>query len=129
MPLTPLQALLGFAYLSRSLHAAVELLIASVAVMAAVALRRRKGPLSAGGLLMLGMGALIDLSARTIAPNQSVANVFAGTAVVLFLWGIIRILMNAAEYATRWAGREISSILRDLVGLILYAAIVIFVLG
>src|SRR5579862_5744938 len=111
MPLTPLQALMGFAYLSHRLHTAVEFLVASAAVMAALALRRRKGPLSAGGLLFVGLGALIDMWSGTIAPNPSAANALAGAAMVIFLWGIIRILMNAIEYATHRTGHEFSSIL------------------
>lgn len=129
MALTPLQSLLGFGYLRPHLHDAIELIIILVAFPVATALRRRKTVVSSAGFILIGLGAIIDLLSMTIAPTTQVANAFAGTAVILFFWGVVRLLMDAVAFTARRVRRDFSTILRDLVSLSLYAAIVILVLA
>lgn len=129
MALTPLQSLLGFGYLRPHLHDAIELIIILVAFPVATALRRRKTVVSSAGFILIGLGAIIDMLSMTIAPTTQVANAFAGTAVILFFWGVVRLLMDAVAFTARRVRRDFSTILRDLVSLSLYAAIVILVLA
>ena len=129
MPLTPLQALLGFAYLPPHLHSAIELIIILVAFPVATALRRRTTVVTSAGFILLGLGAILDMLSVTVAPTAQAANAFAGAAVVMFFWGIVRLLMDAVSFMARRVRRDFSSILRDLVSLSLYAAIVILVLA
>jgi small-conductance mechanosensitive channel/CRP-like cAMP-binding protein len=129
MALTPLQSLLGFGYLRPHLHDAIELIIILVAFPVATALRRRKTVVSSAGFILIGLGAIIDLLSMTIAPTTQAANAFAGTAVILFFWGVVRLLMDAVAFTARRVRRDFSTILRDLVSLSLYAAIVILVLA
>jgi small-conductance mechanosensitive channel/CRP-like cAMP-binding protein len=129
MPLTPLQLLLGFGYLPPHLHAAIELIIILIAFPVATALRRRKTVVTSAGFILLGMGAVLDMLSVTVAPTVQAANAFAGTAVVLFFWGVVRLLMDAVSFMARRVRRDFSTILRDLVSLSLYAAIVILVLA
>src|SRR5258708_7381864 len=117
MPLTPLQSLLGFDYLPPHWHGIVEFLIVNIAVGAAVALRRRKTVFTASGFMILGLGALIDLFAVTVAPTAKIANSFAAAGMILFLWGIIRLIMDAVEFSARRVRRDFSTILRDLISL------------
>jgi small-conductance mechanosensitive channel/CRP-like cAMP-binding protein len=129
MPLTPLQSLLGFAYLPFHLHGVVELIVMLVAFPAATALRRRKTVVTSVGFILIGLGMIVDMLSVTVAPTAQMANAFAGAAVVLFFWGIVRLLMDAVAFMARRVRRDFSTILRDLVSLSLYAAIVILVLA
>lgn len=129
MALTPLQSLLGFGYLRPHLHDAIELIIILVAFPVATALRRRKTVVSSAGFILIGLGAIIDMLSMTIAPTRQAANAFAGAAVILFFWGVVRLLMDAVAFTARRVRRDFSTILRDLVSLSLYAAIVILVLA
>ena len=129
VPLTPLQSLIGFDYIPRHMHLAVELMFANACFLAAIALRRRKTVVSSAGFLMLGLGALLDLIATAAFANQKVADAFAGIAVILFFWGVIRLIIDALTYSARRVRRNVSTILRDLVSLSLYAAVLIGVLA
>ncbi len=128
LPLTPLQSLLGFDYLPYRFNGAVELLLAFVCFGAAIALRRRRWILTSPSFLMLGLGALIDLIGVSAVSNPKTAAGFGGAAVLLFFWGVVRILMDAVDYASRRA-RDTSNILRDLISLSLYAAVLVGVLA
>ena len=129
LPLTPLQSLLGFDYLPHRYHGAVELLFAFVCFAAAIALRRRRRIVSSPTFMMLGLGALIDLIAASVVSNPKVASGFGGAAVLLFFWGLVRLLMDAVDRTSKRARRDASNILRDLIGLSLYAAVLVAVLA
>ncbi len=128
LPLTPLQTLLGFEYLPYRFNGAIELGFAFVCFAAAVALRRRGRLITSPSFLMLGLGTLVDLIGSSAIANPKLATGFGGAAVLLFFWGIVRLLMDAVDYASRRA-RDTSNILRDLISLILYAAVLVGVLA
>jgi small-conductance mechanosensitive channel/CRP-like cAMP-binding protein len=129
LPLTPLQSLLGFDYLPYRYNGAVELLFAFACFAAAIALRRRHRIVTSPSFMMLGLGALIDLLAGSAVSNPKLAVGFGGAAVLFFFWGVVRVLMDAVDYASRRARRDVSNILRDLISLILYAAVFVGVLA
>ncbi len=128
LPLTPLQSLLGFDYLPPRFNGAVELLFAFVCFGAAIALRRRRWIFTSPSFLMLGFGALIDLIGGSVVSNPKTAAGFGGAAALFFFWGVVRLLMDVVDYASRRA-RDTSNILRDLISLILYAAVLVAVLA
>ncbi len=129
LPLTPLQSLLGFDYLPHRYHAAIELLFAFVCFAAAIALRRRRRIVTSPTFMMLGLGAMIDLIAGSVVSNPKFAGAFGGAAVLFFFWGVVRLLMDTVDYTTRRARRDVSNILRDLISLSLYAAVLVGVLA
>jgi len=129
LPLTPLQSLLGFDYLPHRYHGAIELLFAFVCFAAAIALRRRRRIVTSPTFMMLGLGALIDLVAGSVVSNPKLAGAFGGAAVLFFFWGVVRLLMDTVDYTTRRARRDVSNILRDLISLSLYAAVLVAVLA
>ena len=129
LPLTPLQSLLGFDYLPYRFHAAVELLIAFACFATAIALRRRARMLSAPTFVLLGFGALIDVIQVAMISNPRVADVFGAVAVLSFFWGVVHFFMHSIAYRTGRTRREASNILRDLIALALYAAVVVGVLA
>ncbi len=127
--LTPLQSLLGFDHLPYGYRGAIELLFALLCFAAAIALRRRRQIVTSPTFMMLGLGALIDLIAGAAVSNRRVAAGFGGAAVLLFFWGMVRLLIDAVDYASRRARRDVSNILRDLISLSLYAAVLVAVLA
>ncbi len=129
LPLTPLQSLLGFDYLPYRYNSAVELMFAFVCFAAAIALRRRQRMLTSPSFMMLGLGALIDLVGGSMVSNTRVATGLGGAAVLLFFWGVVRLVMDAIDYTSRRVGRDVSNILRDLISLSLYAAVLVAVLA
>jgi small-conductance mechanosensitive channel/CRP-like cAMP-binding protein len=129
LPLTPLQSLLGFDYLPYRYHGLIELLFAFVCFAAAIALRRRSRMVTSPSFMLLGLGALIDLIAGSTVANPKVAAGFGGAAVLFFFWGIVRLLMDGVDHASRRARHDVSNILRDLISLILYAAVLVGVLA
>jgi small-conductance mechanosensitive channel/CRP-like cAMP-binding protein len=129
LPLTPLQSLLGFDYLPYRYHGALELVFAFVCFGAAIALRRRRRIVTSPSFMMLGLGVLIDLVAGSAVSNPRVAGGFGGAAVLLFFWGVVRLLMDAVDYTSRRVRRDFSNILRDLISLSLYAAVLVGVLA
>lgn len=129
LPLTPLQSLLGFDYLPHRYHGAIELLFAFVCFAAAIALRRRRRIITSPSFTMLGLGALIDLVAGSTVSNPKLASAFGGAAVLFFFWGVVRLLMDAVDYSSRRDRRDVSNILRDLISLSLYAAVLVGVLA
>src|SRR5271166_5325010 len=129
LPLTPLQSLLGFDYLPHRYHAAVELAFAFGCFGAAIAVRRRRQMLTAPTFALLGAGALIDVIDVSAISNARAAGILGAVAVLSFFWGIVHLLMNSIAYRSRRIRRETSNILRDLIGLGLYAAVVVGVLA
>ncbi|HXN86903.1 MAG TPA: mechanosensitive ion channel family protein [Candidatus Binataceae bacterium] len=129
LPLTPLQSLLGFDYLPHRYHGAIELLFAFVCFAAAIAIRRRRLLITSSAFMMLGLGAFIDLLAGSAIANPNVANLLAGLAVLLFFWGAVRTLTDAVAHRSRRIRRDESNIVRDLIRLALYAAVLVIVLA
>ena len=129
LPLTPLQSLLGFDLLPHRYGGAIELLFAFICFGAAIALRRRRRLVTSTSLVLLGFGAFIDLIGGSTVSNVRSANVLAAVAVVSFSWGVVHLMMDAAVFVARRGNRDASNILRDLIGLGLYATVVVVVLS
>jgi small-conductance mechanosensitive channel/CRP-like cAMP-binding protein len=129
LPLTPLQSLLGFDYLPHRSHAAVELLFAFACFGGAIILRRRRQMISSPTFTLLGLGALLDVINVSAIANPKVAGIFGAGAVLAFFWGVVHFFMHSFAYRTQRTRRESSNILSDLIGLGLYATVVVGVLA
>jgi len=104
-----------------------EAILALGLVMLAVALRHRRREFSACSVLV-ALSLLADLLARSLNVSPSVALYGRALALVLFLFGLIRLLLELLVLAARRGRTHFSSIFKDLVLLALYAIVVLVVL-
>jgi small-conductance mechanosensitive channel/CRP-like cAMP-binding protein len=127
MPLTQLQSLLGFEGLSVDTRTIVESAVAVAALLYALALRHRRGNLQAWPVAMAGVGLVIDV-ATPLLGHARFAYVTDTAAVILFLWGVIRIGLELADAVTHRGREHFSTIFRDLLTLTLWSLVVMIVL-
>ncbi len=127
MPLTQLQSLLGFEGLSVDTRTIVESAVAVAALLYALALRHRRGNLQAWPVAMAGVGLVIDV-ATPLLGHARFAYVIDTAAVILFLWGVIRIGLELADAVTHRGREHFSTIFRDLLTLTLWSLVVMIVL-
>ncbi len=124
---TPLQAMLGLTVLHRDLRGFVESLLVLIALLGAFAVRRRKRALTTTTFLLLSGSILIDAGSRFI-PNDTVGEKVAVAAFVLFLFGLIRLVLEAIDALTRRRRVHFSTIGKDVLMLVLWFAVLMAVL-
>ena len=114
--------------LSREFGIAAEAILALGLAMLAVALRRRRPEFAACGVLV-GLSLLVDLCARAVTEySPSIALYVRAVALVLFLFGLIRLLVELLVLAARRGRPHFSSIFKDLMLVLLYSIVVLGVL-
>src|SRR6202167_6038487 len=114
---TPLQSMLQLDVLPRDARTLVESVLVLVGMLGAFAVRRRKRAVTATTILLLSGSALIDAGSRFI-PNELVGQKVAVAAFVLFLFGVIRLVLEFVDSITRRGKVHFSTISKDL--LVLY---------
>jgi small-conductance mechanosensitive channel/CRP-like cAMP-binding protein len=124
---TPLQSMLGLDALHRDLRTLVESVLVLFGLLGAFAVRRRKRAVTATTFLLLSGSALIDAGARFV-PNELVSQKVAVAAFVLFLFGVIRLVLEFVDAVARRGKVHFSSIFRELVMLVLWFVVVMVVL-
>jgi small-conductance mechanosensitive channel len=124
---TPLQNLLGLDSLHYDLRTLVESVLVLVGLLGAFAVRRRKRAVTATTFLLLSGSALIDSGSRFI-PNPAVGQKVAVAAFVLFLFGLIRLVLELVDAMTRRGKVHFSTITKDLLMLMLWFVVVMVVL-
>jgi small-conductance mechanosensitive channel/CRP-like cAMP-binding protein len=124
---TQLQSLLGLDGVAVDTRAVLESTVAIAALLYALALRHRRGNLRGWPVAMAGVGLVIDV-ATPLLGNARFAYLVDTAAVVLFLWGVIRIGLELADAATHRGREHFSTIFRDLLTLILWLLVVMVVL-
>lgn len=124
---TQLQTLLGLDGLSVDARAVLESTAAVAALLYAMALRHRRGNLRGWPVAMAGIGLLVDV-ATPLFGHARFAYLADTAAVVLFLWGVIRIGLELADAATHRGREHFSTIFRDLLTLTLWSLVVMVVL-
>jgi small-conductance mechanosensitive channel/CRP-like cAMP-binding protein len=124
---TQLQALLGLEGVSVDTRAVIESTAAIAALLYALALRHRRGNLRAWPVAMVGVGLVIDV-ATPLLGHARFAYLVDTAAVILFLWGVIRIGLELADAATHRGREHFSTIFRDLLTLTLWVLVVMVVL-
>ncbi len=127
MGATPLQSLLGLDALHYDLRTLVESVMVLVGLLGAFAVRRRKRAVTATTFLLLSGSALIDSGSRFV-PNPTVGQKVAVAAFVLFLFGLIRLVLELADAMTRRGKVHFSTITKDLLMLVLWFVVVMVVL-
>src|SRR5258708_11547983 len=124
---THLQSVFGFDGLPVDTRAVIESTAAIAALLYALALRHRRGNLQAWPVAMAGVGLVLDL-ATPLLGRAWFAKVVDTAAVILFLWGVIRIGLELADAATHRGREHFSTIFRDLLTLTLWSLEVMVVL-
>jgi small-conductance mechanosensitive channel len=113
--------------LPRDVRTVFESVLVLIGLLGAFAVRRGKRAVTATTFLLLSGSALIDAGSRFI-PNQLVGQKVAVAALVLFLFGVIRLLLEFVDSITRRGKVHFSSITKDLVMLTLWFVVVMVVL-
>jgi small-conductance mechanosensitive channel/CRP-like cAMP-binding protein len=124
---TQLQSLFGFDGLPVDTRAVIESTAAIAALLYALALRHRRGNLRAWPVAMVGVGLVLDVATPLLGGGKFAKIVDTG-AVILFLWGVIRIGLELADAATHRGREHFSTIFRDLLTLTLWSLVVMVVL-
>jgi len=124
---TPLQSMLGLDALHRDFRTLVESLLVLIGLLGAFAVRRRRRAVTATTFLLLSGSALIDAGSRFI-PNDTVGQKVAVAAFVLFLFGVIRLVLEFVDAVTRRGKVHFSTITKDLLMLMLWFVVVMVVL-
>lgn len=119
---TPLQTILGFWAIHSDLRNFAEMFAIVIALVIAFALRRRRSAISANTFVMIAAGLILDLGS-TMIPRPDIAEKIAAAALVLFLFGIIRFLLEALDAATRRGRAHFSTIFKDLLMFVLWAVV------
>lgn len=121
--MTPVSELAGLA----SSHGAAELLVEGlaglIALLCAVALRRRRLIIRAQGFALIGVGLLADLVAglHQVAPGYR--PYFHAVGVMLLAFGVIRLVADAIDYIARRERTHFSTISKALVLTMLYVIV------
>ena len=124
---TPLETMLGLTALHRDFRGFVESLLVLAGLLGAFAVRRRKRAVTATTFLLLAGSVFIDAASRFV-PNETIAEKIAVAAFVLFLFGVIRLVLEAVDAVTRRGKVHFSTIGKDLLMLVLWFAVLMVVL-
>ncbi len=126
-PPTPLQSLLGLDGLHRDLRAFVETVLVIAGLLGAFAVRRRRRAVTPTTFLLLAGSVLIDTGSRFL-PNPDVGQKVAVAAFVLFLFGVIRLVLEGVDSIARRGKVHFSTITKDLLMILLWFAVLMAVL-
>lgn len=124
---TPLESMLGLNVVHHGLRGFVESVLFAAGLLGAFAVRRRKRAVTATTFLLLAGSVLIDASSRFIA-NETISAKVAVLAYVLFLFGVIRLVLEAVDALTRRGKVHFSTIGKDLLMFVLWFAVLMAVL-
>src|ERR1039458_7230399 len=124
---TPLQAMLGLTALHRELRDFVESVLVLAGLLGAFAVRRRKRAVTATTFLLLSGSVLIDAGSRFV-PDETIGQKIAVAAFVLFLFGVIRLVLEGVDAVTRRGKVHFSTIGKDLLMLVLWFVVLMVVL-
>src|SRR5258708_17878046 len=127
MDATPLQTMLQIDVLPPDMRTLLESVLVIAGLMGAFAVRRRKRAVTATTFLLLSGSALIDAGARFF-PNALIGHKLAAAAFVLFLFGVIRLVLEFVDSITRRGKVHFSTISKDLLMLTLWFVVVMVVL-
>jgi small-conductance mechanosensitive channel len=123
MATTPLETLTGFAQLRSDLRMTAEWLALILALGIAIALRKRRFAFSATTFVLAAAGLMLDIGASFLS-NPQFAQKIAAAGVVLFLFGVIRLVLEAVDFLTRRGRAHFSTIFKDLMMFVLWGVVV-----
>jgi small-conductance mechanosensitive channel len=122
---TPLQHVLGIHLIPIELRVVVQGVILLAALLTAFAIRHRRFALSTTTFVLLAAGLMLDLVAVGLPlADAAPARKVAAAGVVLFLFGIIRLVLEAIDALTRRGRSHFSTIFKDLLMFALWGIVV-----
>src|SRR5271155_2135995 len=125
MDATPLQHVLGIRLFRQELRVAVQASLLIAALLVAFAIRRRRFALSATTFILIASGLLLDIVSIALPKADAlIAQKVAAASVVLFMFGVIRLVLESIDAATRRGQSQFSTIFKDLVMFSLWAIVV-----
>lgn len=124
---TPLQNMLGLNGLHRDLRVFAETVLVIAGLLGAFAVRRRKRAVTPTTFILLAGSVLIDAGSRFL-PNPAIGEKVAVAAFVLFLFGVIRLVLEGVDAMTRRGKVHFSTIGKDLLMILLWFAVLMVVL-
>jgi small-conductance mechanosensitive channel/CRP-like cAMP-binding protein len=119
---TPLQTILGFWAIHSDLRDFAETIAILAALLVGFALRRRRSSISSNTFVLIAAGLILDVGS-TMIRTPDIAEKIAAAALVLFLFGVIRLLLEALDGLTRRGRAHFSTIFKDLVMFVLWAVV------
>jgi small-conductance mechanosensitive channel/CRP-like cAMP-binding protein len=126
---TPLQTLLGLGLLGTDGRAVAEAIFAVAFTLGALAMRGRLRMVRPFGLVLCALGFAVDLFA---SPLTATANGWGkwsgGVALVFVLCGVLLVLVDAGDALARRSRSHSSTILKDLLKILLCLVVVLAVL-
>jgi small-conductance mechanosensitive channel len=106
--------------LNHDLRGIVEVLLIGFAILAAIAVRRRRRSLTPTTFVLLAGSIFVDAASRFMR-NTAAADKVAVAAYVLFLFGIIRLVLEGIDAITRRRKAHFSTIFKDSLMILLWA--------
>ncbi len=91
-------------------------------LLCAFALRRRHWIISATSMMLIATGLILDI-VSTMIKNPGIAQKIDGAAIVLFLFGVIRLVFEILDTRTRRGRDHFSTIFKDLLMFTLWAVV------
>ncbi len=126
---TPLQTILGLSFLWPKARVLSELLLALIAGSAALALRGQRRAVRAPSLVMCAAGLLFDAATPPqFALWTQWARWSSASGLLLVCWGVIKMLLDAADAAAHHRRAHFSTVGKDLLMLLLFAVVAMLVL-
>ncbi len=126
---TPLQSILGLGLIGPNARVFVEVALAAVAVLLAVLLSRHSGAVWLSSLVMCALGLALDaIGSPQLLRAMQWWYLTAAVALVLTSWGLIKLLLDAVDATAHRRHAHFSTIFKDLLMIVLYAAIVMAIL-
>src|SRR5256885_5682800 len=111
---TPLQRVLGLDIFPTQMGVTIEALALIGALLAAFAIRRRRFTISGTTFVLFAAGMLMDLVAVSLPAAYAIAvDKVGAAAVVLFFFGVIRLILEAIDAVTRRGRLHFSTIFKD----------------
>jgi small-conductance mechanosensitive channel len=128
MNATPLENILGLSLLRPAPRLIAEAILLG-ALVALPQLMRRLGTFRSAGFLMCAIGLALDLTATPAAVQwMEWPRWTAALGLIVFTWGLIRLLLDGADYAAHRSRTHFSTIFKDILMFAMYGIVVMAVL-
>src|SRR5208282_332227 len=125
---TPLRTLLEPYFATFEAHFWLEGLLALVAALFAIALRRQKRLFKPPGFIMVALGLILDLTMPIAAGHEDLTLYWRATALTLVLSGLIRLTVESFVVSARGRKADLSTIVPEIILAVLYGATTLAIL-
>jgi small-conductance mechanosensitive channel len=122
-----LQNLLGIDELSRDTGALIEAMLAVIGMLAAIAVRRHRRSVTPTTFMLLSISILLDATSHYLR-SVSAGDKVAVAAYVLFLFGLVRLILEGLDAMLRRGKVHFSTIVKESLMILLWAVVVMIVM-